>query len=205
MIKYLIFDFDGTVADSYEEMKRVLSANGSRSGIVNKLDQVKRRGFKEVIKSSWVPFWLLPGIRYLILRKVNTLDIKMFTGIKDEILRLGERYEIGIVSNNSRSNIVSTLEANGIADLFKFIYSGSFIFGKHRVLESVCKKYLLEPEDVVYIGDEDRDISAARKAGVRSIAVSWGYNSRERLLKKRPDIVVDSPEELESALVALDS
>jgi phosphoglycolate phosphatase len=47
-----------------------------------------------------------------------------------------------------------------------------------------------------YIGDTAGDIREARAAGVRTVAVTWGWHSRERLAATQPDFLVDTPEEL---------
>ena len=61
----------------------------------------------------------------------------------------------------------------------------------------LIKEYKLNLEEVIYIGDEDRDIIAAKRVGVKVIAVTWGYNSKEKLMKEKPDCLVSSPKELE--------
>ena len=54
----------------------------------------------------------------------------------------------------------------------------------------------MRKDEVVYVGDEVRDIKAAKRAGMKIIAASWGYNEREALEKYKPDLIVDRPVEL---------
>ena len=58
-----------------------------------------------------------------------------------------------------------------------------------------CNKRTLKACEVIYVGDEVRDITGAKNAGVKVIAVAWGYNSRELLEKHKPDFPVDTPQE----------
>jgi phosphoglycolate phosphatase len=78
----------------------------------------------------------------------------------------------------------------------EFIYSGSSIFGKHEVIKEILQMHQYRPEEAGYIGDETRDIEAAKKAGVSAIAVSWGFNSRSILEQYCPDVVLDAPQDL---------
>jgi phosphoglycolate phosphatase len=106
---------------------------------------------------------------------------------------LKSNYKIGIVSSNSKDIIIDTLKKDNIENLFEFVYSESSLFGKHLVLKKMCKKHNINPLDVIYVGDEDRDIIAAKKAGIKNIAVTWGFNSKEKLSRENPDYLVDSP------------
>ncbi|PSB03825.1 HAD family hydrolase, partial [Merismopedia glauca] len=52
------------------------------------------------------------------------------------------------------------------------------------------------PAKVIYVGDETRDIEAARKSKIKAIAVCWGFNFREILAKYKPDFLIDRPSQL---------
>ncbi|MGM0628861.1 MAG: HAD-IA family hydrolase [Patescibacteria group bacterium] len=195
-VKCIVFDFDGTIADSYKEVKRVVNIERKSIKTGGEFDKVKKKGFRGIIEELKIPFWMLPGVRYLILRKLEPSNFAVFQGIEEELRLLSGKYDIGIVSSNSGRNIRSFLVDNRIEDLFSFIYSGSFLFGKHRILKRICRERRLDPQELVYIGDEDRDVMAAKKAGVISVAVSWGYNNKGRLTECCPDILMNHPEEL---------
>lgn len=195
-VKCIVFDFDGTIADSYKEVKRVVNIERRKTRSKGGFDRIRKEGFRGIIEELKIPFWMLPGIRYLILRKLKPSNFDIFQGIEKEIRLLSKRYDVGIVSSNSKRNINFFLLDKGIDGLFDFIYCGSFLFGKHRILKRICKERGLDPWEVMYIGDEDRDIIAAKKAGVMSVAVSWGYNSEERLIERGPETLLNAPEEL---------
>ena len=80
--------------------------------------------------------------------------------------------------------------------IFDFIVSGITLFSKHRSIKKYLKSEKIELEEIVYIGDEIRDINAAKKAKVKVIAVTWGFNSKEVLSEYQPDALVDQPQEL---------
>jgi phosphoglycolate phosphatase-like HAD superfamily hydrolase len=74
--------------------------------------------------------------------------------------------------------------------------SGLALFGKGRVIQRLLRRHHLNPEDVIYVGDETKDIEAARKIGIKVISVSWGYNSSQALAAEHPDFLIYRPEEL---------
>jgi phosphoglycolate phosphatase-like HAD superfamily hydrolase len=88
------------------------------------------------------------------------------------------------------------LRANGVEHHFAFVIGYPRLFGKGKALRRILKADRLEPADVLYIGDEVRDVEAARKAGVAMAAVTWGFHAEPLLRANRPDYVVSDPREL---------
>jgi phosphoglycolate phosphatase-like HAD superfamily hydrolase len=112
---------------------------------------------------------------------------------------LAELYErgnrIGILTSNSEANVTAFLRRHDLP-YFKFIRTSSKLFGKAREMKKILKQEKLMPSGVLYIGDETRDIEAAKESGLRMAAVTWGYNSPEALAAMRPDHLITSPEEI---------
>ncbi len=118
------------------------------------------------------------------------------SGIKDILVTLKKNEcKIGILTSNSEQNVKEFLIKNDL-DVFDFIHSGTSIFGKGKILESIIQKNKFAKEKTFYIGDEIRDIDASRKARVRMIAVTWGMNAIEALQKKKPDHIANTPQEI---------
>lgn len=197
MLKYIIFDFDGTLADTYEEVKKVIEEfKDYRTKRIN-FEDIRDKGIRSLVKEAKIPFWQIPKASKKVMKKLRKKEnIELFPEMRSVINWLNERYKLGIVSSNSKQNIKKNLRVNNLLGSFCFTFSGSSLFGKHRVLKKAIKKYSLNPNEVIYIGDEDRDIIAAKKAGIRIIAVSWGFNSKKRLIKENPDYIAESPKEL---------
>ena len=192
MIKYIVFDFDGTLADTFDVIKTI--ATKEYGAIDIDFELVKELGAKSFLKQMNIPLWKLPEMAINVTSKLrNSKDIKLFPGIIDLLNNLKNNYKIGIVSSNSKENIIDTLKIHNIESLFEFVYSDSSIFGKHLVLKKMCGKYKINPLEVIYVGDEDRDIIAAKKIKIKTIAVTWGFNSKEKLSREKPDYIVDSP------------
>ncbi len=192
MIKQIVFDFDGTLADTFDVMNNIAKKEYGEYDI--DLELIKNEGAKALLKKVNIPSWKIPEIILNVTSKLrNNKDIKLFPDIVNLLNTLKNDYKIGIVSSNSEEIIIDTLKEYNIDTLFEFVYSDSSLFGKHLVLKKMCSKYKINPLEVIYVGDEDRDIIAARKAKIKTIAVTWGFNSKERLSRENPDYLVDSP------------
>jgi len=192
MTKYIVFDFDGTIADTFEVVKNI--AKDELGASENIFKSLKDDGIRTTMEKEGISIWKLPKMALKVKSKLREAEnINLFSGIAELMNGLKNNYKLGIVSSNSEQDILKILERYNIQNLFEFIYSDSSIFGKHLVLKRMCKKYKIIPEGVIYVGDEDRDIIAAKKNNIKNIAVTWGFNSRERLSKVNPDFIVDAP------------
>ena len=199
MSKYIVFDFDGTLADTFDVIKTIATSEYGEYDIG--LELFKSKGAKEMLKQLNIPRWKLPGMILNVTSKLRrSKDIKLFPGIIDLLNALKKDYKISVVSSNSQEIINATLKEYNIENLFEFVYSESSLFGKHLVLKKMCGKHNIDSTDVVYIGDEDRDIVAAKKAKIKTIAVTWGFNSKEKLIRENSEYIVDSPMQILKAL-----
>lgn len=104
-------------------------------------------------------------------------------------------HPLGILSSNNKTNIVKFLK-NYRIDFFDFIYSEKNLFGKSRAIDNLLKKQDLKPQEIIYVGDEIRDIEAAKKSKIKVVAVTWGFNTKAILEKMKPDFLVENPDEL---------
>ena len=201
--KVIIFDFDGTIADSLETLvnisNRLAVQFGYKQTSLAELTQIQNLTSREIIKQSGISIFKVP----FLLKKVKaelSLEIKtlsLFPGMKEALIELHELgHKLVIISSNSKSNITAFLEHNNLADIFYYIYSGSTIFGKDKVINKFIKQENIDINDVIYVGDETRDIESAKKSQVIAIAVSWGFNTKEVLIKQNPDYVIEQPSEL---------
>ena len=202
MTKVIIFDFDGTLADTIDILLSItnrLSAEfGFKSATKEELAQLSNLNSWQILQYSGISIFKFP----LLIRRLKAElhsevpNIQLFPGIKEVLLELKQRgFQLGIITSNSRENVWTSLEKNGLQDTFTFIYSGS-TFGKHKVINKWLRRENINPEEVVYVGDEIRDIDAAKKTGIKVIAVGWGFNSQEALAAQNPNFLIKSPQEL---------
>ena len=198
----LIFDFDGTIADTLEESRRIFNRIGPDYGIrevgKEEIDNLRHLSLKEVLAYLEIPKRRVPVLiaRGTGLMRGNIAELPLIPGISEALAGLrGQVENFGILTSNSTPNVDLFLRSHGIRDLFDFISSTSKLTGKARHLKAIRKAFSLRAEEMLYIGDEIRDVKAARKAGVPMAAVTWGFNSREALAAEEPDHLVTSPHE----------
>jgi phosphoglycolate phosphatase-like HAD superfamily hydrolase len=123
-------------------------------------------------------------------------DIKVAEGMHTAIVALfAQGYRLGIVTSNSKANVEKFLKNNNL-EYFDFIQAGARLFGKKSAIKKAVAKNHLEDDAPVFVGDEIRDIEAARKNHMTAVGVTWGLNSRAGLESSQPDFIVDTAEEL---------
>ena len=200
----LIFDFDGTIADTFEQTTAISNLLSSEFNFKkvepHEILELKHKTSVELIEHLNIPVLKIP---YIVARAKSELNkaihlIEPIEGLKEtlqELKSLG--YQLGILTSNSLKNVQAFLQANAI-DFFDFVQSSSRIWRKNISLNKMINTHGLDPERVLYVGDETRDIDAARSSGVRVIAVTWGYNSSKILKAYQPDFLIHSPQELTS-------
>jgi phosphoglycolate phosphatase len=200
MIKHVIFDFDGTIVDSIDlsiELFNELADKYKFNRILNnQLDYLRNLSFVERCRAVKVPLYRIPLLGIEITRNYRKIvgELRIFEGIYDVIHRLKEQgLELSIISSNSGENIKAFLKENGI-DVFNGVYCSRNLFGKEKIIDRFIKKHSLEKDEVIYIGDEYRDVMACKISNVKVIAVSWGFDSPDMLLKAGPDFIVESPQ-----------
>ncbi len=202
MRRTVIFDFDGTIADTFILIKGILidlsKEYSYRVPTDEEIFKLKTMHPLEAMKVVGFSPIKLP----FLLRKLNAeihkqiKHVKPFKGISDALLILkSENYSLGIVSSAAEENISFFLKNNEL-EVFDFVHTGSNIFGKARVLSSALKKHNIQKNDAIYVGDEIRDIEAAKKVGVKIISVAWGFNDKAGLQKFHPDILLETPDKL---------
>ncbi len=202
MPKVVIFDFDGTIANTLESILKLFNEVAPAYSLPviknSDIEKIRNSSMRELLKTYRLPPWKLLRLVKDIQSKLrqNIQDISIVEGMAEVFQDLKKQgIEIGIVTSNSIKNVELFLKNEGIAEL-DFIHSESNLFGKGKVLAHLIRQYKLNKENVMYIGDEVRDIEAARKAGIPIIAVTWGFNSKKRLMESDPDYLISEPREI---------
>ncbi len=213
MIKTLIFDFDGTIADTFDTAIRRVNEIAIEMGLVEKVlsdeEIVKYRGMtiNQILDSLNVPIAKLPALLVKYKKRVNENihEEEVFDGQTELLNEFNKKFKLIILTSNSKENVEKFLEHNHLTGIFDEIYSEKNYLGKGRALKKVIKKGDLEIEESIYIGDEVRDIEACKSIGLKIISVTWGFNSKELIQQYQPDFMVDSVSEFRDLLKTLTS
>jgi phosphoglycolate phosphatase-like HAD superfamily hydrolase len=202
-VKVLIFDFDGTIADSFTAVLAIANQLAGEFGYApiqpEDVDQLKNLSSREILQQSGVSLFRLPFLLGRLRRELKReiRQLQPIPGMQEALKSLKLRgCCLGIVTSNSKENVIAFLETHAMRSLFDFIDSGLTVFGKGSIIRHVLWRHALDPLTVVYVGDETRDIEAAHKIGISVIAVSWGFNSHQTLAAHAPDFLIRHPQEL---------
>lgn len=197
MPKLIIFDFDGTLADSAAWMARALNQAADRFGFRRvsdaEIEMLRGHDSHAVIRYLGVPAWKLPRIARHLRERVaaDAANIPLFPGTHDMLRLLAERgMATAVVSSNSEANVRRIL-GPGSAPLIGCYECGASLFGKAARFQRVLKRTGVAKQAVICIGDEARDIEAASGLGLASGAATWGYATPESLERQRPTMVFE--------------
>lgn len=198
----LIFDFDGTIANTMEVAVEIINGLGEEFGYpsvdAQELVELRHKSIPELMKLSGLSWLQLPlFIKRARDRFRDQIDeVSPIEGMPDVLQVLQERgYRMGILTSNTRDSVETFLQAYGLS-LFEFIQAPDSIFGKSKSLKDLKKALRLKKKDMVMIGDEARDLEAAYKARIDAVGVCWGFNSRQLLQAHKPQALIDHPREL---------
>ncbi len=196
----LVFDFDGTIADTLGETRIIFNQiapdYGIRQVAEHELDGLRHLSLKQLLDHLDIPKRRVPALisRGTSMMRANITQLQLIPGMPKTLTELRRHVRsFGILTSNATPNVDLFLRAHGLRDQFDFISSTSKLTGKAKHLRAIRKTFSLGPQDLLYIGDELRDVKASQKAGVPIAAVTWGFNSRESLAASGPDYLFDKP------------
>ncbi len=198
--KTLVFDFDGTIADTLGETRlifnRIAPDYGIRQVAEHELDQLRHLSLKDLLDHLKIPKRRVPALitRGTTMMRGNITQLQLIDGMPEVLVELRRHVRsFGILTSNATANVDLFLRTHGLREQFDFISSTSKLTGKAKHLRAIRKTFSLENEELLYIGDELRDVKASQKAGIPIAAVSWGFNSRQSLAAAKPDYLFDRP------------
>jgi len=201
-----IFDFDGTLADSFRWFVRVMNeaADIYRFRRLDPADAEPLRGLdaRHVIRHVGLPMWKVPRVARWMRRRMaaDIVSIHCFPGVEAMLRGLADAgVRIAVVSSNSAENVRRVLGPE-TASLVGFYACGASIFGKRRHLRRVLRECGVAPAEALCVGDEIRDLHAARAEGIAFAAVTWGYTTADGLAAHRPELIFARVEQIAEAL-----
>lgn len=206
--RLVIFDFDGTLADSFPWFSRVVNDVADRYRFKriqpHEFDDVRMLDARALMRRQGVAPWKVPFIaHHMRHRKSKELDqTRLFDGVGPMLSRLSTAdISLALVSSDSEQNIRTVLGAD-LARRFQFYECGVSLFGKSSRFGRVLRRSKLQASDAISIGDEIRDLEAARRQGIAFGAVTWGYTAPDALIAYAPDVVFRSVDEIADRLAA---
>lgn len=204
--KMVIWDFDGTLADSVSwfmpTLNQVADRHGFRTVSDQEIERLRGKSNREIIGYLGVRFWQMPAIaREMRKRSAEAADsIRLFDGVPELLHSLkANRLQTAIVSSNGEDTVRRVL--GNTASLVDHYACGASLFGKSAKFQSVGRQLRLKPGEILAVGDDVRDVEAAHQAGFASAAVTWGYATEDALRRCSPTFVVNTVAELAALLL----
>lgn len=206
----IIFDFDGTLADSAPIIRAIYSEIAGKNKLTVMTDKdyamLRRGSLGEARKWSGVRFWQFPLLVRSVRRlmKLESEKVQLFPGVPEMIQELRNRgIEPYILSRNAAETIRHVLERYELEGELQILDRRKRSFGsKSSVISRLVQRLGCPRESVWMIGDEVRDIEAAKRAGVNSIAVSWGLQDVSILERYQPTKLVTTVGQLQKTLIS---
>ncbi|MFH1254237.1 MAG: HAD hydrolase-like protein [bacterium] len=215
-VQWVVFDFDGTLADTLPLTMEFINKSCAELGC----NPIKTEAFREnkisKIITDHLGWWKILSAPLFVSQlssqcmdffKENRDRITIFSGAKELLEVLSTKYRLAIITPCEKEIVTQTLDKYGISRLFEGVYSDGFslIWGIDVTIKKFLVDHKLNPDEVLYVGDQDTDIFACKKVGVKIISSTWGYNSRAFLEQATPDYLADSFDELALTIASLDN
>lgn len=205
--RLLVFDFDGTLADSFpfflDAIDTLADKHGFRRIDRSRLATLRELDARQMLKHVGLPLWKAPrvGADFRAMMADAAPTIPLFDGVPAALERLhAGGVTLAILTSNSEHNVRVVLGERNAA-LFHHFSCGSALFGKHDKLRRLLKQAGVPAQDALCIGDEARDAEAARRAGVDFAAVSWGYTKVDALRAQEPVFLFEYPGQIPAAVL----
>jgi phosphoglycolate phosphatase-like HAD superfamily hydrolase len=204
-MRTLLFDFDGTIADSFQVVTEIFYELTGHERIDDpaEVERLRRLPMTKVVKELHVSPLLIPRLLMKGRKKMgeHLHEVPVFDTMAETLAGLKEKgYTLYIMSSNSTHNVKHYLEIKKLDTYFTEVHGGIGLLNKAAAIRKVLRQNGLTADECVYIGDESRDIDGAKRAGVPVISVGWGYNDPELLKSRQPDVLVMRPKELLEAV-----
>jgi phosphoglycolate phosphatase len=202
VIRHILFDFDGTIADSRSLIIRLYNDLAEQYGYGriddDNLEELRQLPLVERGAALGIPLLRIPELALQAKRRYRDylIDLQPIPGVPELLRHLHEDgLALTILSSNREGTIRSFLASAGLPP-FTEVLSSRGMFTKHQTLRRWLKRSGAAPSETLYVGDEHRDAVACGKAGVRMVGVAWGYDAPELLLAAGAEAVFQQPAEL---------
>lgn len=203
MYRAVLFDFDGTIADTLpiavKAVNDLLRERGQAELRQTEVQKMRALPYKVLLKKMNISWLEAPTLARKVLSRMKSAfeTVRPVEGMPKVLksLRLQNR-TVAIVTSNTRENVEVFLSKNSLLVEGIEIVCAMGRFRKDAKIKAFISRSGLSKKEVVYVGDEVRDIEACKAVGIDSIAVTWGYHSEKLLADALPTFIARTPSQL---------
>ncbi len=200
-MKLFLFDFDGVLVESMDIYEKAVSLSLSR---INKPLTRGREEFLELFEGNFYESLTKRGVDLKEFREVSSglLAQVDYNGMQPVAAMIAVVEELQkdnillVISSNDSQTIQTALQQFKFHGYFQEVLGSDFLLSKKDKIHYAAGKYQIATEDIYYIGDTTGDIREGRAAGVKTVGVTWGWHSKEKMAQAGPDYLFDQPKEL---------
>lgn len=204
MFKNIIFDWSGVISDSIERHLKVVNKMFNDFGV----QSISMEELKENWEQPYMRFYTkyMPGVTleeeqlayanaFLESGKCNP-HLGMIELIKK--LKINKKKLI-VISSDITESLFSEIKDFGLEEVFLEVVTN--VHDKTESLIKIIDRENFKSEETVFIGDSNHEIEEGKQAGVKTIAVTWGFSTESKLVALKPDFLVNTVKELEKCLL----
>lgn len=204
----IIFDFDGVLVDSFDTFYLFVRDAMKHIGLSLTPDQYRdffignvHQSIKNLIndENKYALAMEFRDSNYDKYYNEKSHKVKLFPGAIKFLKEISKNYVLTIASSGRENNIKKLLEENGVKNLFSLILANSAT-SKEGMIREILDKFNKKAEVSVMITDTVGDIITAKRSGLKTIAVTWGFHSKEGLVAAKPDKIAENFKKLELIL-----
>ncbi len=203
MIKNIIFDWSGTLCNDFMQIYKATMVIFEKYGV----PKITPEKYKEENKLLYMEFYnkYIPKLTMKEQDKLfrNAIRMvgspKLFSGVKDLLEWLYNKgYKMAVLSSSLTSEIKKEIKKSKIGMYFKKVLGD--VYDKRKTINALLNSLNFKPKETMFVGDTAHDIETGKNAGVTTVAITWGYQTKERILEAKPDYVIEDISELKSIL-----
>lgn len=206
MFKNIIFDWSGVVRDSADHQLWVVNKMFDDAGVREISMQELRESWLQpymLFYNKYVPQWTLEEEQKAFRKVIARKDCPKAHPYKDIIKLVKKLKERGIsmviLSGDDPTTIFPEIKEFGLENIFKEVIADSH--DKAEEIHGLIKRNNFDQKETVFIGDTNHEVEVGKHAGIKTIAVTWGFHSKKRLKALSPDYLVNNIKELEKILL----
>ncbi|MBA4339414.1 MAG: HAD family hydrolase [Hyphomonas sp.] len=199
----LVFDFDGTLANSASWFRSILPDLARRFGFrcpdEEELEVLRHKPPREVMRILKIPGWKLVFIAVHVRKRAAKAEaFPLFDGVPEVLRAIAAKgIKIAVVSSNAEGNVRRALGPE-LSALVTSWSCGAGLFGKAKHFRDVLRETKVAPARALSVGDEIRDIDAARDVGLKTAGVAWGFGMKSALEAANPDLLFVTVDEFQA-------